>query len=83
VPQWRVRRRWKDLEWIEKFGYGCYAGFVTVIVTLVIMLVLNGCGLAVEQGPTLPPRTTALRAPQRPAEGRRALDTAHDGVQAP
>jgi hypothetical protein len=39
---WLVRRRWRDLEWIDKFSYVVMAGFVVVLVGLLVALRLNG-----------------------------------------
>lgn len=45
---WRVRRRWRQLVWIDRFGYSVIAGFVVTISTLV------ACTALVDDSPTLP-----------------------------
>ena len=56
-----MRRRWRDLEWIERFGYTVMAGFAVVIAALVLALVLNDG----DNGPQMPPqRSVAASGPQ-------------------
>ena len=61
-----MRRRWRDLEWIEQFGYVVMAGFAVTIALLLLAMMLNGCSLDLDDpGPTLPP----LCGSQSVAEG--------------
>jgi hypothetical protein len=70
-----VRRRWRDLEWIEQFSYVVLGGFITVA------LVLAACSTFVidDEPPTLPALpTTTLTTPQRAPANLEVPDTAGD-----
>jgi hypothetical protein len=48
-----VRRTWRQLPWIDKFGYSVIAGFLVAIVALVSCTVLGR-----DERPVQPPGTT-------------------------
>ena len=49
------QRRWRELEWIDRFGYTVGAGFLAGIVTMALVVMLNGCSDAERPPTTLPP----------------------------
>lgn len=49
-----MRRRWRDLEWIDRFGYTVSALFL-IAIALLVMASLVACDGISPSGPTLEP----------------------------